>query len=70
MVDVRAEKLIGDEVYLDVVTVGATMNIMLAAVKAEGLTVIENAAKEPHIVDRQFLEFDGGRCARRWDGYH
>lgn len=51
MVDVRAEKLTGDEVYLDVVTVGATMNIMLAAVKAEGLTVIENAAKEPHIVD-------------------
>lgn len=51
MVDVRAERLVGAEVYLDVVTVGATMNIMLAAVKAEGLTVIENAAKEPHIVD-------------------
>lgn len=41
----------GNNVYMDVVSVGATMNIMLAAVKAEGLTIIENAAKEPHIVD-------------------
>lgn len=41
----------GNHIYLDVVSVGATMNIMLAAVKAEGKTVIENAAKEPHIVD-------------------
>lgn len=41
----------GSHIYLDVVSVGATMNIMLAAVKAEGKTVIENAAKEPHIVD-------------------
>ena len=39
------------EVYLDVVSVGATMNIMLAACRAKGLTIIENAAKEPHIVD-------------------
>lgn len=44
-------KLTGNHIYLDVVSVGATMNIMLAAVKAEGQTVIENAAKEPHIVD-------------------
>jgi UDP-N-acetylglucosamine 1-carboxyvinyltransferase len=51
MVDARAEKLIGSPVYLDVVSVGATINVMLAAVKARGLTVIENAAKEPHIVD-------------------
>lgn len=51
MVDVRADKLVGNNVYLDVVSVGATVNIMLAAVKAEGVTVIENAAKEPHIVD-------------------
>lgn len=51
MVDARAKKLCGCSVYLDVVSVGATINIMLAAVKAEGLTVIENAAKEPHIVD-------------------
>ena len=51
MVDGRAERLIGSTIYLDVVSVGATINIMLAAVKARGLTVIENAAKEPHIVD-------------------
>lgn len=41
----------GTHVYLDVVSVGATMNIMLAASRAQGLTIIENAAKEPHIVD-------------------
>ncbi len=41
----------GANIYLDVVSVGATMNIMMAAVLAEGTTVIENAAKEPHIVD-------------------
>ncbi len=43
--------LIGSHIYMDVVSVGATINIMLAAVLAEGNTVIENAAKEPHIVD-------------------
>lgn len=51
MVDLYAEKLKGAQIYLDVVSVGATMNAMLAAVRAEGLTIIENAAKEPHIVD-------------------
>lgn len=51
MVNIIADKLMGNQVYLDVVSVGATVNIMLAAVKAKGLTVIENAAKEPHIVD-------------------
>lgn len=51
MVDVKAETLLGTSVYFDVVTVGATVNLMLAAVKAKGLTIIENAAKEPHIVD-------------------
>ena len=51
MVNVKAEHLLGSSVYLDVVSVGATINVMLAAVKARGLTVIENAAKEPHIVD-------------------
>ncbi|HBN82085.1 MAG TPA: UDP-N-acetylglucosamine 1-carboxyvinyltransferase [Ruminococcaceae bacterium] len=51
MVNVSADKLIGNNIYLDVVSVGATVNIMLAAVKAKGMTVIENAAKEPHIVD-------------------
>lgn len=51
MVHVEADKLTGSNVYLDVVSVGATVNIILAAVKAEGMTTIENAAKEPHIVD-------------------
>ena len=53
MVDARVEehRLTGNSVYLDVVSVGATINIMLAAVRARGLTIIENAAKEPHIVD-------------------
>lgn len=45
------DRLKGAHIYLDVVSVGATINLMLAAVKAEGTTVIENAAKEPHIVD-------------------
>ena len=44
-------RLHGEVIYLDVVSVGATMNIMMAAVLADGITVIENAAKEPHIVD-------------------
>ncbi len=44
-------ELIGNSIYLDVVSVGATINIMLAATLAEGITTIENAAKEPHIVD-------------------
>ena len=51
MVDGRTKQLRGASIYLDVVSVGATINIMLAAVKAKGLTVIENAAREPHIVD-------------------
>ncbi len=51
MIDASAEKMVGNSVYLDMASVGATVNIMLAAVCAEGMTVIENAAKEPHIVD-------------------
>lgn len=52
MITVKAENdLHGANIYMDVVTVGATMNIILASVKARGLTVIENAAREPHIVD-------------------
>lgn len=47
----RAEKLTGAKIYLDVASVGATINIMLAAVMAEGITTIENAAKEPEIID-------------------
>ncbi len=50
-ITLEADKLVGDHVYLDVVSVGATMNLMIAATKAEGITVIENAAREPHIVD-------------------
>ena len=46
-----ADKLVGTQIYLDVVSVGATINIMLAAVLAEGTTTLENAAKEPHVVD-------------------
>ncbi|MBR3149991.1 MAG: UDP-N-acetylglucosamine 1-carboxyvinyltransferase [Eubacterium sp.] len=51
MVCAEADKLVGASIYMDVVSVGATINVMLAAVLARGLTVIENAAKEPHIVD-------------------
>ena len=48
---VEAEELRGANIYLDIASVGATINIMLAAIYAEGTTVIENAAKEPHIVN-------------------
>lgn len=51
MVNAEANRLRGGHVYLDVVSVGATINIMLAASLAEGNTIIENAAKEPHVVD-------------------
>lgn len=51
MIDIYADTLIGSQIYFDKITVGATINAILAAVKATGLTVIENAAKEPHIVD-------------------
>ena len=51
MVNITADELVGDTVYLDVVSVGATINIMLAAALADGITVIDSAAKEPHVVD-------------------
>lgn len=51
MINTYAEELSGNHIYLDVVTVGATINIMLASCMAQGRTIIENAAKEPHIVD-------------------
>ena len=51
MVHMTSEALVGEHIYFDVVSVGATMNVMLAAVKARGVTILENAAKEPHIVD-------------------
>lgn len=47
----QADKLEGNSIYLDIASVGATINVMLAAVLAEGTTIIDNAAKEPHIVD-------------------
>lgn len=61
-VKASAEKLTGASIYLDKVSVGATMNIILAAALAEGRTTIENAAKEPHIVDlANFLNAMGAR---------
>ncbi len=52
IVEAKAEgKVQGAQIYMDTVSVGTTMNLMLAAVKAEGQTIIENAAREPHIVD-------------------
>ncbi len=51
VVRLYASKLVGAPVYLDIPSVGATINIMLAACMAEGTTLIENAAKEPHVVD-------------------
>ncbi len=51
MIQTEAERLTGSHIYLDVVTVGATINIMMAAALADGKTIIENAAKEPHVVD-------------------
>ena len=51
IIDARADALVGSHIYLDVVSVGATINIMMAASMAEGKTIIENAAKEPHVVD-------------------
>ena len=51
LIKTHAEHLRGSHIYMDVVSVGATINIMMAAVMAEGTTIIENSAKEPHVVD-------------------
>lgn len=51
LISAEAEHLVGNHIYMDVVTVGGTINVMMAAALAEGKTIIENAAKEPHIVD-------------------
>ena len=51
MITAKADRLVGGHIYLDMESVGATINIMLAAALAEGNTIIENAAKEPHVVD-------------------
>jgi len=62
IITAKADKLVGAEIYLDVVSVGATINIMLAAVGAEGKTIISNAAKEPHVVDTaNFLNMMGAQ---------
>lgn len=51
LISAKAEELKGSHIYMDVVSVGATINVMMAAAMAEGQTIIENAAKEPHVVD-------------------
>lgn len=51
LISAKADKLTGAHIFLDKVSVGATINVMMAAVLAEGTTIIENAAKEPHVVD-------------------
>lgn len=51
LIKTKAEKLRGSHIYMDSVSVGATINVMMAATMAEGTTIIENAAKEPHVVD-------------------
>ena len=62
MIHAQAKELIGSHIYLDVVSVGATINIMMAAALAKGKTIIENAAKEPHIVDAaNFLNSMGAK---------
>ncbi len=62
IITLKADRLVGTNIFLDTVSVGATINIMLAAVMAEGTTTIENAAKEPHIVDTaNFLNMLGAR---------
>lgn len=61
-VNINADKLVGTTIYFDVVSVGATINIMLAAALAEGVTVLENVAKEPHVVDvANFLNTMGAK---------
>jgi len=62
MIDLTAEKLVGANIYLDVVSIGATINLMIAASAAEGRTVLENVAKEPEIVDlANFLNAMGAK---------
>lgn len=62
IVRAKTDGLVGADIYLDVVSVGATINIMLAAVAASGQTVISNAAKEPHVVDTaNFLNMMGAQ---------
>ena len=63
-INATCDEMFGSHIYLDVVSVGATVNIMLAAVRAKGLTILENAAKEPHIVDlANFLNAMGAQIS-------
>lgn len=60
----RADKLIGATIYLDVVSVGATIQVMMAAALAEGTTLIQNCAREPHVVDvANFINAAGGHVS-------
>ena len=62
MIEATADELCGANIYFDVISVGATINVMLGAVLAKGTTIIENAAKEPHIVDlANFLNAMGAK---------
>lgn len=62
MIATQADRLVGTHIYMDVVSVGATINVMMAAAMAEGKSIIENAAKEPHIVDvANFLNSMGAK---------
>ena len=62
MVKANADRLKGSHIYFDLATVGATINVMMAAVLAEGDTILENAAKEPHVVDAaNFLNSMGAK---------
>ena len=60
----EAEHLRGTHLYFDVVSVGATINVMMAAAMADGLTIMENVAKEPHVVDvANFLKQHGSKTS-------
>ncbi len=62
LIKTKAENLVGSHIYMDCVSVGATINVMMAASMAEGQTIIENAAKEPHVVDlANFLNSMGAK---------
>ncbi len=62
LIKTKAERLVGSHIYMDCVSVGATINVMMAASMAEGQTIIENAAKEPHVVDlANFLNSMGAK---------
>lgn len=71
MVLAEADELTGSDVFMDMVTVGGTINVMLAASRAKGITTIYNAAKEPHIVDlANFLNSMGCRVKGAGTGCH